>query len=32
MKKETWKTILQIAISILTALCTTLGITSCTAI
>ncbi|WP_418868992.1 smalltalk protein [Segatella hominis] len=32
MKKETWKTILQIAISILTALGTTLGITSCTAI
>ena len=32
MKKETWKTILQIAISILTALDTTLGITSCTAI
>ena len=32
MKKETWKTILQIAISILTALTTTLGITSCTAI
>ncbi|MDU3909437.1 smalltalk protein [Prevotella bivia] len=29
MKKETWKTILQIAISILTALATTLGITSC---
>ena len=32
MKKETWKTILQIAISILTALATKLGITSCTAI
>ena len=32
MKKETWKTILQIAISILTALATTLGITSCTTI
>lgn len=29
MKKETWKTILQIAISVLTALATTLGITSC---
>ena len=29
MKKETWKTILQIAISILTAIATTLGITSC---
>ena len=27
--KETWKTILQIAISVLTALATTLGITSC---
>ena len=30
MKKETWKTIIQIALSILTALATTLGITSCT--
>ena len=29
MTKETWKTILQIAISVLTALATTLGITSC---
>ncbi|MBQ7513285.1 MAG: smalltalk protein [Prevotella sp.] len=29
MKKETYKTILQILISILTALATTLGITSC---
>lgn len=29
MEKETWKTILQIAISVLTALATTLGITSC---
>ena len=29
MKKETWKTILQIAISVLTALATTLGNTSC---
>ena len=29
MKKETWKTILQIAISVLTALATTLSITSC---
>ena len=29
MKKETWKTILQIAISVLTALATTLGIPSC---
>ncbi len=32
MKKETWKTIIQIAISILTAIATTLGVTSCTAI
>lgn len=32
MKKETWKTILQIAISILTAIATTLGVTSCTAV
>ncbi|WP_294718603.1 smalltalk protein [Prevotella sp.] len=31
MKTSTWKTILQIAISILTALATTLGVTSCTA-
>ena len=31
MKKETWKTIIQIAISILTAIATTLGVTSCTA-
>ena len=29
MKKETWKTILQIAISILTAIATTLEVTSC---
>ena len=29
MKKETWKTIIQIAISILTALATSLGVTSC---
>ena len=29
MKKETLKTILQIAFSILTAIATTLGITSC---
>ena len=29
IKADTWKTILQIAISILTALATTLGITSC---
>lgn len=30
MKKDTWKTLIQIAISILTAIGTTLGITSCT--
>nr|WP_301848623.1 smalltalk protein [uncultured Prevotella sp.] len=30
MKKDTWKTLIQIAISILTAIATTLGITSCT--
>ncbi len=29
MKKETWKSILQIAISILTALATSLGVASC---
>ncbi len=29
MKKETWKTVLQILISILTALATTLGVASC---
>jgi hypothetical protein len=29
MKKENWKTILQILISILTALATTLGVCSC---
>ena len=29
MKANTWKTILQIAISILTAITTTLGVTSC---
>nr|WP_297653294.1 smalltalk protein [uncultured Prevotella sp.] len=29
MKKDTWKTIIQIAISILTAIATTLGMTSC---
>ena len=28
MKKDSWKTILQIAISILTAIATTLGVTS----
>ena len=30
MKKDTWKTLIQIAINILTAIATTLGITSCT--
>ena len=30
MKANTWKTILQIAISVLTAIATTLGVTSCT--
>lgn len=30
MKRTTWKTLIQIAISILTAIATTLGITSCT--
>lgn len=30
MKKDIWKTLIQIAISILTAIATTLGITSCT--
>lgn len=30
MKKDTWKTLIQIAISILTAIATTLGITCCT--
>ena len=29
MKADTWKTILQIAISFLTAIATMLGITSC---
>ncbi len=29
MKRDTWKTIIQIAISILTAIATTLGVTSC---
>ena len=31
METSTWKTILQIAISILTAIATTLGVTSCMA-
>lgn len=30
MKKDTWKTLIQIAISILTAIGTTLGLASCT--
>ena len=29
MKKETWKFIIQLIISILTAIATTLGVTSC---
>jgi hypothetical protein len=29
MKKETWKTIVQILVSILTAIATTLGVESC---
>ena len=29
MKKETWKTVIQIIISILSAIGTTLGVTSC---
>ena len=29
MKKETWKTILQVIESVLTAIATTLGVTSC---
>ena len=29
MKKDTWKTLLQIAIAVLTALATTLSVTSC---
>ncbi len=29
MKRETWKMVIQMLISILTALATTLGITSC---
>ena len=31
MKKETWKCIVQTAIAILTAIATTLGVTSCMA-
>ena len=29
MKKETWKVVIQILISILTAVATSLGVTSC---
>ena len=29
MKKETWKTVIQIVISILTAIATSFGVTSC---
>lgn len=29
MKRETWKTLLQMLVSILTAIATTLGVTSC---
>ncbi|MDO4158950.1 MAG: smalltalk protein [Prevotellaceae bacterium] len=29
MKRETWKTILQVIVSVLTAIATTLGVTSC---
>lgn len=29
MKRETWKTVIQMLISILTAIATTLGVTSC---
>lgn len=29
MKKETWTTLIQVIISILTAVATTLGVTSC---
>ncbi|WP_439431429.1 smalltalk protein [Segatella copri] len=29
MKKETWKIVIQITISILTAIATSLGVTSC---
>ena len=29
MKKETWKMVIQIAISILTPIATSLGVTSC---
>ena len=29
MKKETWKTVIQIVISVLTAIATSLGVSSC---
>ncbi len=29
MSKETWKTLLQVIVSVLTALATTIGVTSC---
>lgn len=29
MKRETWKTLIQVIISILTAVATTIGVTSC---
>lgn len=29
MKKETWKMVIQLVVSILTAIATTLGVTSC---
>lgn len=29
MKRETWKTLIQVIISILTAVATSLGVTSC---
>lgn len=29
IKRETWKTLIQVIISILTAVATTLGVTSC---
>ena len=29
MKRETWKTLIQVIISILTSVATTLGVTSC---
>ncbi|WP_177207119.1 smalltalk protein [Prevotella sp. KH2C16] len=32
MKKETWKLLIQMLISVLTAIATTLGVTSCMAL